>query len=167
MRDLEYCYYLPFCEVFASTDKIHRKLKILLRPDQDFVGDKLKEDLIRLAVEWASLTKDQKIERNSQLGFRPPEIQGSIIYELWEKHRPDPTSGVPIQFDFKNAIVEGPDGKRQTFHEMLMGFADKIKNAEMTNHQIENGAFLEKSTMQSRAKLEELFPHIDFDKVNE
>lgn len=167
LRDLEYCYYLPFCEVFASTDKIHKKLKMLLRPDQDFVGDALKTDLIRLADDWTSLTKEQKIERNSQLGFRPPEMQGSIVYELWEKHRPDPTSGVPIQFDFKNTIVKGPDGKQQTFQEMLMGIADKITNAEMTNDQVEDGAFLEKSTVQSKAKLEELFPHIDFDKVNE
>src|SRR5258705_6409439 len=45
-KDLEYCYYLPNTEVFASKDKKHKRLvPALLRPDQSFVdGDRLKSD---------------------------------------------------------------------------------------------------------------------------
>lgn len=36
--DAMYLYYLPFCEVFASSDKLHRTLTpLFLRPDQRFV----------------------------------------------------------------------------------------------------------------------------------
>src|SRR5207249_3096998 len=56
LRDLEYCYYLPFCNVFASADRLHRKLApMLLRPDQMFVGSELVDDLRRLSEIWKGL----------------------------------------------------------------------------------------------------------------
>ena len=45
--DLEYVLYMPFCKVFASTDKFHRDFsQIFLADGQDFVwGNDLKDDL--------------------------------------------------------------------------------------------------------------------------
>src|SRR5207247_430124 len=58
-KDLEYCYYFPFCEVFSSDDRKHRKLaSILLDSDQDFVkGSELSSDLKQLAEEWKKLNE--------------------------------------------------------------------------------------------------------------
>jgi hypothetical protein len=45
--DAHYLFYLPFCHVFASFDRLHRLLApLFLRPDQRFLsGDDLKREL--------------------------------------------------------------------------------------------------------------------------
>jgi hypothetical protein len=45
--DIAYLFYLPFCHVFVSSDKLHAKCaSLFLRPDQEFVvGQQLKSDL--------------------------------------------------------------------------------------------------------------------------
>jgi len=87
-KDLEYCYYLPNTQIFATKDeKSKRLLPTLLRSDQSLVdGDELKKDLRRIKDEWSKLTKEQKIALNAQRGDAPPEDATSIIYQLWEDH---------------------------------------------------------------------------------
>jgi len=86
--DLEYLYYLPFCQVFSSGDKLHKNIcRLLMRRNQDFVGrDKLKSDLKWLSEEWDSLDEDQKIQRKNDYGNYPPNNHKSITSQLWEKH---------------------------------------------------------------------------------
>lgn len=170
LRDLEYCYYLPFCQIFASTDKIHKKLiSLLIRPDQSFVGAELSEDLKRLAEDWCSFTKEQKINYHLQYGSKPAPSQNSAVFNLWEKHKPD--------YDSSKAIIPEPnyepkqppnvDESALTFPQFLNKIADNIENAELTNKPVGEGSFLVRNTKVSRKKLEELYPHIDFDKVKD
>lgn len=62
-KDLEYCYYLPHCEILASKDHKHKRLvPFLLRPDQSFInGDELKTDLRRLSEDRDKLSQEEKI----------------------------------------------------------------------------------------------------------
>lgn len=47
LLDAQYLYYLPFCQVFASRDSLHRRVApLLMRPDQRFLwGDDLKAEM--------------------------------------------------------------------------------------------------------------------------
>ncbi len=85
--DLEYCYYLPFCMAFASTDRFHKSLApLLLRDNQDFInGNVLRADLKRLDEEWQSLTPEQKCQRDVEYGDYPIEHPESVIWKLWRK----------------------------------------------------------------------------------
>ncbi|HPO15861.1 MAG TPA: SEC-C domain-containing protein [Candidatus Hydrogenedentes bacterium] len=80
--DLEYLYYLPFCNVFASGDNFHVRIcRVFLRKDQSFVGrDDLKRDLAAIDSLWVKFTPNQKAY------IWPPEREGSIVLDLWKKH---------------------------------------------------------------------------------
>jgi hypothetical protein len=87
-KDLEYCYYLPNTQIFATRDdKQQRLMKALIRPDQSLVnGDELKRDLRKISEHWNSLTTEEKISLNAQRGAAPPENTDSVVYQLWKKH---------------------------------------------------------------------------------
>lgn len=86
--DLEYCFYLPFCQAFTSKDKFLIKIApLLLEPFQDFVDPlELKADLNRLAKEWDSLPQEERKERSVHYGKRPQVNKESVVSRLWEKH---------------------------------------------------------------------------------
>lgn len=80
--DLEYLFYLPFCDALASGDDFHARIcGVFLREDQSFVTrDALKADLAAIDSMWARLLPYQKAY------IWPPEREGSVVLELWKKH---------------------------------------------------------------------------------
>lgn len=87
--DLEYLYYLPFCMVFVSGDKLQADLsKLLLTHEQDFIDrEVLKSDLRWLKQEWEGLDKTEREKRFYDYGSYPPQYNSdSITYKLWKKH---------------------------------------------------------------------------------
>lgn len=87
-KDLEYCYYLPNTQIFATgDDKQQRLMAALIRPDQSLVNaSELKKDLRKISEDWNRLTTEEKIALNAQRGAAPPENTESVVYQLWEKH---------------------------------------------------------------------------------
>lgn len=87
-KDLEYCYYLPNTQMFATRDdKQQRLMAALIRPDQSLVnGDELKRDLRKLSQDWDMLSIQEKIAANAKRGDAPPENTDSVVYQLWKKH---------------------------------------------------------------------------------
>ncbi len=55
--DIAYLFYLPFCQVFVSSDRLHRNVaSVFLRPDQEFVwGQELKADLGKINTHFLKL----------------------------------------------------------------------------------------------------------------
>lgn len=86
LLDLQYLYYLPFCSVFVSDDKIHRALApVLLRADQSFVPMMdFKLGLRHTHAHFERLSGPERAAARAKLFDWPPE--GSIIRELWLKH---------------------------------------------------------------------------------
>lgn len=82
--DIEYLYYIPFCNVFTSNDKIHKQLAPLLkRKDQQFIkGDDLKNDLKKI-IEF--FEKEGELAKK-KFAFEPPIIKGSLTFSLWKKY---------------------------------------------------------------------------------
>lgn len=82
--DLEYLYYLPFCNVFTSNDKLHKNLvPILIKEDQKFiVGADLKKDFKQI-VEY--LEKEGE-EAKKKYVSEPPINEKSLTFQLWKEY---------------------------------------------------------------------------------
>lgn len=86
--DLQYMFYLPFCQVFVSDDLVHERLvPLLCRPKQSFVrGQVLKKDLARIQDEWDILSPEERLRRDYAFGDYPSPARDSIVHTLWKKH---------------------------------------------------------------------------------
>ncbi len=85
--DIAYLFYLPFCMMFVSNDRLHRRTaKLFLRPDQEFVwGSDLKGDLKRLNAHFSALPEEERDQGVMRMATHPP-IQGDYLTTiLWRK----------------------------------------------------------------------------------
>lgn len=81
--DLEYLYYAPFCHVFSSADKFHRKMADVIARDQMFVaGHILKADLANLVSGNGPVgPTNQSLDE----GYGPPQNPSSVTHQAWMK----------------------------------------------------------------------------------
>ena len=89
--DIAYLFYLPFCHLFVSSDRLHRiTAPLFLRANQEFVwGNSLKSDLTQLDLHFKSLPEEQRTQGVFKLGARlPTESQGKIR-ELLQRFTPN------------------------------------------------------------------------------
>lgn len=86
--DLAYLYYLPFCDVFTSQDKLHREIvPFFLREDQIFLwGADLKKDLLKLDLHYSGLPEDVKARGVMSFAYYPPLEGDFLISKLWDKY---------------------------------------------------------------------------------
>jgi hypothetical protein len=85
--DLEYLYYLPFCEVFVSNDDFHKKLvpHLLIERQQFVRGQELKEDLAQIEELVPKLTGID-LQRSYK---EPPRSEELLCYRLWKVIKPE------------------------------------------------------------------------------
>jgi hypothetical protein len=86
--DLAYVYYLPFCNVFTSNDKLHAEIvPFFLRPNQTFVlGSELKADLAMLDMHYDALPDDVKKRGVISFAYYPPADDSFLVARLWDKY---------------------------------------------------------------------------------
>ncbi len=86
--DLEYLFYLPFCQVFSSGDTFLISFsRIFIENRQDVISSNdLKTDLKVIADEWDNLSDEEKKERSYDYGSYPLERQSSFTSMVWKKH---------------------------------------------------------------------------------
>jgi len=86
--DVAYLYYLPFCAVFTSNDRLHELLvPIFLRANQSFVpGVKLKEDFKKLDAHYDALPAETKVKGFYFFASTPPHDSSFLVTQLWDKH---------------------------------------------------------------------------------
>lgn len=89
--DIGYLFYLPFCMLFVSSDKLHQKCAgLFLRQDQDFVwGPDLKSELARLNDHFARLPEERREEGIMRFASEPVGEPGTLMIRLWDKHSPN------------------------------------------------------------------------------
>lgn len=90
--DIAYLYYLPFCMVFVSNDKLHKEtVPLFLRNHQSFVwGLDLKKDLTLLDRHYCKLPEDVKERGLHYFASYPPIDKTFLVTRLWDQHmRPD------------------------------------------------------------------------------
>ena len=89
--DIAYLYYLPFCMVFISSDKLHERCsKLFLRDNQNFAeGGAIKSDLANLNSHFSSLSDIEKSAGLSVFARYPiPDID-CRLNDLWDSHIPE------------------------------------------------------------------------------
>ena len=85
--DIAYLFYLPFCMLFVSSDKLHQKCApLFMRNDQEFVwGFDLKKDLKKLNNRYLSLPDHIKSQGIMSFANFPPE-DDFLVSSLWARH---------------------------------------------------------------------------------
>jgi hypothetical protein len=86
--DVAYLYYLPFCMVFTSNDKLHADIApFFLSNDQSFVaGSELKADLGKLDAHYDALPSEVKKRGVMSFATVPPFDNTFLVTRLWDKH---------------------------------------------------------------------------------
>ena len=89
--DMAYLYYLPFCMIFVSNDRLHGRCAPLLLPsNQEFVsGIELKKDLRLLNAHFLRLPPDIRERGVLSFASRPPQDVDSLVARLWDRHLGD------------------------------------------------------------------------------
>jgi hypothetical protein len=88
--DLGYLFYLPFCHMFVSSDKLHRRCApLFLREDQQFVwGPDLKAGLAELDEHFGSLPLSERERGLDAFATWPPEEDRFLVTKLFDEHVP-------------------------------------------------------------------------------
>lgn len=86
--DISYLFYLPFCMIFVSSDKLHRRsAPLFMRENQEFVwGEDLKVDLAALDNRYSNLPKETKDIGVLSFASSPPQEDKFLTTELWDRH---------------------------------------------------------------------------------
>ena len=86
--DIAYLYYLPFCQVFVSPDKLHRRCApLFLRENQTFIwGSELKSTLSVLDRHYSALPESEKEKGVMHFAPYPPTEIESIVSQVWDKY---------------------------------------------------------------------------------
>ncbi len=92
--DIAYFFYLPFCHIFVSGDKLHRRCApVLLTKRQDFVwAPDLKADIARINEELSAIPEAERQMGLHKLAPQPPGDPSGVVASLWRKHAPNSLS---------------------------------------------------------------------------
>lgn len=88
--DIAYLFYLPFCHIFVSGDKLHKLCAPeFLQKEQDFVwAPELKGDLARINRELMATPELERQMGLHKLAPRPPGNTSHLTVALWQKYAP-------------------------------------------------------------------------------
>ena len=117
--DSAYLFYLPFCRLFVSSDKLHRNCApLFLRDDQEFVwGPDLKADLRALNDHYSGLPEEVKNEGLLKFAHHPPKEGDYLVARLWDRHVPNWRQRRGLDSDFagerERALAERIRGFRE------------------------------------------------------
>lgn len=86
--DMAYLYYLPFCKIFTSSDKLHIALApIFMESDQTFIsGTDLKADFSKLDAHYDLLLDEVKERGAVVFAPCPPDDISSLTAQMWDKY---------------------------------------------------------------------------------
>jgi len=109
--DIAYLFYLPFSQVFVSSDKLHRKCApLFLREDQEFVwGIDLKADLARINAHYLTLPESERERGVMAFAHLPPKNGNFLtaqIYDRYGERWREGSNEVELDDDARKAIAE-------------------------------------------------------------
>jgi hypothetical protein len=85
--DMQYFYYLPFCQIFSSDDKeIMKLVPFFQRPDQRFITKTdLQNDLKNLSAYFVGLSEEDSKNFYEEYGPYPPDLDNSFTTQVWKQ----------------------------------------------------------------------------------
>lgn len=114
--DMAYLFYIPFCMLFISNDKLHQRVApLLLEEHQMFIlGQELKNDLANLDELYSGLPSAEREAGLFHLASTPPDDESFLTTRIWKNFGADVTR--------KAAPTNSSDGN-QALLEHLKRFA--------------------------------------------
>src|SRR3989338_201770 len=112
--DIAYLYYLPFCDIFVSSDKLHITIApLFFRPDQTFInGNSLKTDLENLDLHFSALPDEVKDRGTFTFAQIPPDDSTFFTTRMWDKYMSSKWRGMQSRkFDGSDQIDSETDRK--------------------------------------------------------
>jgi hypothetical protein len=87
--DMNYLYYLPFCNLFVSGDWVHIAVApLFLREDQEFIsGPQLKAALTQLNEMYSALP-DAENKSIAEIASQPPKEGTNLVTQIWDRQWP-------------------------------------------------------------------------------
>ena len=84
--DISYLYYLPFCQIFVSNDKLHKKsAPLFINQNQIYVhGQELKADLERLTIHYSAMIDEIEKEGLFRVAANPPDSAEFLTRRIWD-----------------------------------------------------------------------------------
>lgn len=130
--DIAYLFYLPFCHLFVSGDKLHQRCApAFLTKQQDFLwGPELKTALAAINQQLLTATEVERQQGLHKLAPRPPGDASNLVVAMWEKHFP--TAG-----DSQIEIPLTPEAERKLV-EHLRAFTDAPEAPEVASMPIDD-----------------------------
>lgn len=110
--DIAYLFYLPFCHVFVSGDKLHKLCAPeFLSKKQDFIwAPDLKSDLARINRELMETSEQERQVGLHKLAPYPPGDPSKLTVALWKKHAPGSANSeedsLPMSPEAERNLVE-------------------------------------------------------------
>jgi hypothetical protein len=89
--DISYLYYLPFCNIFISGDKLHRKTaNFFMTKKQKFIwAPDLKTDLNKLNLYYECFSQEEKDLGLYSFAIYPPQKNEYLTTSLWDDFLPN------------------------------------------------------------------------------
>jgi hypothetical protein len=86
--DIAYLFYLPFTQIFVSSDKLHRRCAPeFLEKSQEFVwGPDLKAALAKINQTFSTASDLERQHGLTKLAPTPPGDATDLVFALWAKH---------------------------------------------------------------------------------
>ncbi|MBZ5635461.1 MAG: hypothetical protein LAO55_20245 [Acidobacteriia bacterium] len=86
--DMAYLYYLPFCDLFVSSDKAHRRCaELFMRANQEFVwGQDLKANLKQIVEYYLTLPENAREQGIYALAPVPPAQVERLVAALYDRY---------------------------------------------------------------------------------
>jgi hypothetical protein len=104
--DIAYLFYLPFTDIFVSSDKLHREATLAVTERNRFVwGPDLKSELQAINQFYANVSESEREKGLFVLAPHPPETERSLVRFLWNTFIP----GWDRPTDVTNQLT--PEGK--------------------------------------------------------
>lgn len=131
--DIAYLYYLPFCMVFTSNDKLHRETApLFLREDQTFVwGNDLKDDLNLLDRHYSDLPQETKARGLFHFASQPPNNKSFLVTDLWDKHMRSDWRNMDSQKNQANKGGEFEDNLIKTIQRAVEAASDNSASPDV------------------------------------
>jgi hypothetical protein len=87
--DMNYLFYLPFCDIFVSADWVHiASAPLFLRERQEFIqGPKMKAALVQLNERYLAVP-DAQTKSIAEIAPRPPLDGNNLVTEIWDRQWP-------------------------------------------------------------------------------
>ena len=127
--DIGYLFYLPFCMVFVSSDKLHRRCSSLfLRKDQEFIwGPDLKEGLRQ--ANTASSALPEIVKEKGVMSLGGPPASNTELTKIWDRHLPG--------WRGRTSQARGGEGNSQADELLLKQFRKEINAPHLSTDEVD------------------------------